>query len=141
MTAMDSAYDLELKTSLKSLIDSGEIEVNEPDYYFELIERHYPISSNRIDWERVGGSIAEYIEEESKSEQLKKFLNLVLKEDSSLSLENVVVFGDDLLNFAYKLRFENFMKHHEIFFSIPQHTFVIFEESKKCINYTFENDI
>jgi hypothetical protein len=138
---MNSHYDLELKAVLKDLIDSGDIEIKEPDHYFKIIEDCYPTLNNRIDWENVDGFIAKYIDEMHKDKEIAQFFDMILKEDLSLNSEQVSVLGDDLINFAYKMKFTKFKELAHIFFSIPQHTYVIFEDSRKCINFTFESDI
>lgn len=55
--------------------------------------------------------------------------------------EKIIIIGDGLTNLGYGMRFEDFIRLNKHFLSIPQHIFIWFNNQKKCINITFENDL
>lgn len=142
---MSSIYDLELITQFKSEIDKEVIIVHETisDFIFE-IEHNYPVGFSGIDWSTHG--FIYFFDLDGKQEKLKhKSINIILKKISegfpNLLVQNVVVFGDGLTNFAYEMKFSDFITRNYSFFELPQHTYVWFKVAKKCINFTFESEL
>lgn len=135
---MSSSYDDDIKLSLEEDIGIGQVQVEQPDKYFELIDQFFPTSMNRIDWSQV--SQYDMIEFEL-GDGLDKILSFISKHIEMPLDEDVVVIGDDLIDNAYRLKSSIFFENALEFFSIPQHTYVLFPSSKKCLNLTFEGDL
>ena len=52
-----------------------------------------------------------------------------------------VVVGDNMMNYAYALRYSQFVQHMGDFFSIPQDTYVLLQSKKVCFQYTYEDEL
>lgn len=113
--------------------------------FFEILEEKFPIGFNRIDWnkhkEYFSESLGNTKNQTEKEEHIKFFLNKISISFPELKQEKVIVFGDNSIDLAYEMNFEVFVKHAHLFFELPQHTYVLFTESMKCLNYTFEDVI
>ncbi|HEY1038599.1 MAG TPA: hypothetical protein VGF30_04300 [Bacteroidia bacterium] len=141
---MKTVYDSELLNLLKNKIDDGIIKVNENvNIYFEEIEKSHSIGFNGIDW--LKNSYIYFLDlRESEPEHLKKtnhFLANIADNFPQLMSETIVVIGDSLTSLGFEMKFADFIELHELFFNIPQHTYIWFPVSKKCINLTFENEL
>lgn len=142
---MKSIYDIELQLILKEEIEEGKIKVlNSNQEYFDKIEENYPIIFNKIDWISHKPIFYEDLNQKSEIEKevkINNFLNCIESDFLNVSDGIVIVIGDDLLECAYELQYCDFVKHHNLFFSIPEHTYILIKEIDKCINYTFESEL
>lgn len=138
---MKSQYDLEIIESLENRIRDKSVTVVSPDAYFEMIEKNYPISLNRIDWSLVPTADHANINESNLEEEVADFIDRIIDNEPSIESEEVVIVGDDLTEDGYELPFFLFKELFSVFLKIPQHTYVVFRKSKKCLNYTFEGNI
>lgn len=139
-----TAYDIELSLFLKKEVpDENFLIYESSDNFFDEIEKYYPTGFNGIDWQLHKPIFFEYVDTNSEDALIKisSFLLQIKKEFPVLYEENVVIFGDNLTSVACQMKFKVFSEFFDAFLSIPQHTYVWFVESHKCINYTFENEL
>ena len=76
-----------------------------------------------------------------KEELIEKCLQQVIELDQENKSAKIVVVSDGQLNCAYKMEFGKFTALWKLFFTLPQHTYVYFLDSKRCLNYTFEGEL
>lgn len=140
---MKTEYDKELLNSLKDKIASEEIIVhNNVNKIVEEIESFYPMGFSGIDWLKSEYIFCQTISlNENKSTEILEFFYKIIDRYPELIDEKIIVIGDSLTELAYEVKFSNFLILFNHFFSIPQHTYVWFRKSRKCINLTFENTI
>jgi hypothetical protein len=138
-------YDIELLLSLKEKAPNIDILIHEmTDNFFEEIEKYYPIGFNGIDWKKHKPILFELIDDtnnEGVNIKIFSFFLRLTNEHPYLQDENVVVFGDNLTSIACQMKFKDFIELFDDFCSIPQHTYIWFMASKKCIHFTFENEL
>jgi hypothetical protein len=134
-----------LQENLAALIADGKVQVHENDRAFiKSIEQHYPFGHSTIQWHTLTG--VQHIDlneiDKNKHQQARqKFLDTIAHNLPELLNERVIVLGDGAINLAYGMKFGVFIAISEHFFSLPQHTYVWFPASKKCINLTFRDDL
>ena len=138
---MASDYDIEIIEILENRLKDKSVSIVSPNISFEMIEKNYPISYNRINWSLIPTADHTTINESNLKEEVADFINKIINKYPGLENEKVVIIGDDLFENGYELPFLLFKELFSTFFEIPQHTYVIFQKSKKCLNYTFEGDI
>ena len=142
---MKTFFDNELEEGLKHGISTKEIIICNSNIYFEFVENNFPIFMNRIDWQIIHNKEYDdlhYIHDvKQKKEAIDKFLLKLEKHHDYILNENLVIIGDSQINMAYCMSYSIFKQNAFAFFSIPQHTFVLFERLRKCINLTFEGDL
>jgi len=113
------------------------------DNVIEQIEDNFIMGYNGIDWEqnliifskRMSPLPEEYIKES------RFFLEKINKSYPNLLEEIIYIIGDNLTDLSYKMSFHCFLLFFDKFLLIPQHTYIWFIKSKKCINFTFENEV
>ena len=141
---MMTHYDDELKNHLNTLLLNNIVQISDTvDELILDIESEYHIGFNGIDW-----TSHKYIDMVIFSENLIEkqrtidiFLKKIKKNYPDLLNEKVNVFGDSLTNLNYQMPFKYFIENSNLFFNLPQHTYIWFPQSKLCINSTFEGEI
>ncbi len=136
-----SQYDDDLQKTLSKMLDKNDFRIVDPNPYFQRIEKYFPISNNGIEWSLVQNRLFEAVKLNNRNHEVSKFINEVLLNYPDLKKETVTVIGDDLTEFGYELSFKHFINCFEKFLEVPQHIYVIFNDSNACMNYTFEDDI
>lgn len=137
---MKTEYDIELLEVLERKIEF-EFECNTNEY-FKILSKQYSNKFNRIDWYKNGFIFHKVVDDEQKKQKcINGFLKGIVVSFPQLLIEQVIFIGDSLTNIAYKMIFSDFINVNEYFLSIPQHSYVYFSKSKKCINYTFEDEL
>jgi len=131
-------------------IGSGAIEVdNESDGYCTLIETHYPIGVNRIDWSRVRNHEAiDVISNGQRSwdqcrNALKRFeptIRTWLQQQSALGEQAVIVVGDGA-DVVLRMSPETFLACYAITLVSGQHVYVFPASGAWCLNYTLEDQL
>lgn len=141
---METEYDKGLLLYIENNGFSNIIKINEQvDDVIEDIEENFVMGFGGIDWgqseiicsQKLDSNFVKYLE------KTKVFLEGIGKSFPNLLDEKVCVIGDNLTNYSYEMAFKDFMHVSEQFLSIPQHTYIWFADSKKCINFSFENEV
>jgi hypothetical protein len=139
-------FDKELIDNMYDDINNKSvIVIQKTDVYFDFISDNFPISANRIDWDKVDNSIDLHIEELDINDTVKLFNSLsiffeeVAKRYNINSDEKIIIIGDNLTEYGYEMKFSLLKQRILYFLQIPQHTYCIFPISKYCLNITFEN--
>ncbi|MNS92596.1 hypothetical protein D3C72_1267390 [compost metagenome] len=139
---MKTGYDKELINSLCNSKNNNHIYViDDPENIIAGIEQQYSFGYSGIDWGTVK---YDYFFDLKKS-------NLSVDQDMEKCLQEVVnmvpeiinaeaIFFGDALNLAYSMQFSDFIELHQLFLSIPQHSYLWFPKLKKCINFTLESE-
>jgi hypothetical protein len=142
---MKTFYDNELEETLKFYFENKAIIKCDSTIHFEFIENNFPIFMNRIDWKIIQNkeyfNLHDVTIVEQRNSTIKLFLSKLEEACNSIINEDVVIIGDSLIDTAYCMPYSVFKQNVLVFFSLPQHTFVLFEKLGKCINYTFERDL
>jgi hypothetical protein len=137
--------DDELMEALKSEIDQDLIVIHKSDEpYVEMIEDHFPIGFNRIDWEKRPPLMYLDLKAFHKMEwetQINLFFQTLMAEFPGIGDEMVAVFGDGATNYAYEMKFSVFVKNSAHFLKIAQHHYIVFLESHRCFNATMEREL
>jgi len=138
---MSSFYDEEIQKRISTHIVNGDVLVHKDNRdFFEEIEINYPTSFNKIDWDQKGYILYKKITEKNKIEEFYNLLTFISHEYPEISSDRMIIFGDDLIDYAYEMEYTKFISLFDIFIEIPQHTYILFKENKKCINLTFEDE-
>ena len=114
-------------------------QLKNPDPFFSFIEQHLPIKCGRA----TGGELLCVKGPANSADEWPETLRsaITCSVGDASPHDGVVVLGDNMINYAYVLRYSHFIKHVWDFFSIPQHTYVLLQEKKLCFQYTFEDDL
>ena len=123
---------------------SNYIKFNENvDDVINKIEQNFIMGYSAIDWgkNKILYTQKLSLENEKYLQDAKKFLEKVIISFPNLLKEKVILIGDALTNLSYEMTFEFFLLVFEQFLLIPQHLYIWFVESKKCINFSFENEV
>lgn len=136
-------YDIEILSFIEQNSLINIIKVSEhTDSVINEIESNFTMGFSGIDWNErnivysqiLNTNPIEYLIE------AKKFLFSITKLYPHLLNEKISIIGDNLTNLLYEMTFIDFIDMSDLFLSIPQHTYIWFAASKKCINFTFENE-
>jgi hypothetical protein len=144
---LKTEYDKELEKKLSDLIRTEKVKILNNEFFFELLEKNYPIGLNRIGWEKVDKKILKILDNDSLNnenvikKEIEKFFKQIISSYPKIVDEMVVAFGDEAINQAYQMSFDLFQKFSWDFFSLPQHTYVLTQTIIKCINFTFEGEL
>jgi len=140
---MKTEYDNELLIKLELEIKENKINVHENvESFINEIEANYPMGFSGIDWlEKKPLLFVGYSDESDLLENIADGFSKMLNICPELLEERILVIGDGLTNLGYEMRFNDFIKLNKIFLTIPQHTYIWFIDSKRCINITFENEM
>jgi hypothetical protein len=141
---MKTEYDKELLFALGQKILSGSVKIHEQtDRIIEEIEAKFAMGLNGIDWEKHEIIFSEHSgsNQDDYLNEAGKFLKKIKDTYPYLLDERIIVLGDGLINLSYEMKFSDFLSLYDKFLSIPQHTYIWFIEPKKCINFTFENEM
>ncbi|PKF74193.1 hypothetical protein [Chryseobacterium sp. PMSZPI] len=137
-------FDIEITNILKKEFENNTIAIEEDtDRYIDEMENHYPFGYSGVDWTKKDNILSLDVKstEGNRREQINIFFKEILKDYPNLIDEEVIIVGDGALNYGYMIRFENFIELFHLFFELPQDTYVWFLDSKKLINYTFEDEL
>lgn len=142
---MNSEYDDRLLSELELEINSNIIKIHgSSSGFFDEIAAHYPTGFSGINWGQTTPILFEKIESSDQIQRqavINHFLEDIIVNLPELQNEVVVVAGDNLINLAFEMKYKDFISVNMHFFSIPQHTYIWFTQSKKCLNLTFEDEI
>jgi hypothetical protein len=141
---METIYDKDLmlyfdkKGLIKEVLFNGK-----KDEIIYKIEEHFVMGYSGIDWENNNVLFSQklYPENENYIDEIKGIIEKIINSFPNLLKEKVFVIGDSLTNLSYEMDFNLFINEMEQFLLIPQHLYIWFDESKKCINFTFENEV
>ena len=141
----NNSYDKEIKNFISNEIKNGIISL-EPDSnkYFDEIETYYPIGFSGIDWNEKGNLFyydLNQLSDFEKTNAINKILSEFILKNKEYKQQPVAIIGDGAIENVYLMLFEEFLNVQNYFFELPQHTYVYFIEIKKCLNYTFENEL
>lgn len=140
---MRTRYDNELLVKLEPEINENKIRIHENiNIFMNDIEANYPMGFSGIDWDKRKPLF--YVDFNSEDVLLKKIDDefvKILNSFPELSNEKLVIIGDNLTELGYEVSFKDFIRLKSLFLSIPQHVYLWFLNSKKCINITFENEL
>jgi hypothetical protein len=132
-----TSFDKELIESFKLPHD---LRILSPDFYFSLIEEKLEVVGSMA----VGGDL---ILEKSKNETIESWTQSVAEVllqnfiDNGVSMNSeVIIVGDNMLNYAYGLSASLFLEKAWIFFSIPQDTYVV-ANNNMFFQYTYEDEL
>ena len=139
----NNEYDLELKEDLFNYFSSGKIkETHKSVELFKDLNKFYPQKNGRLKWSEIPhvvirkGDTNEAVWVEKISIFLKDFFN-----KEQIKNLQLVLFGDNLTESTYQFSLDTFLLVYWNFFSIPQHNYLLSEDKKICINYTFEDEL
>lgn len=142
---MSTHFDTELLDNLAMQISDGVVVVHKNEKTFiQSIEQHYPFGQSTIEWHKLTGMEHIDLREIDNSlhpETRREFLDAIALKSPELLNERVVVIGDGAIDLVYGMKFKDFVNLSEHFFTLPQHTYVWFPASKKCINLTFRDEL
>ncbi|MCB2376826.1 hypothetical protein LGH70_04495 [Hymenobacter sp. BT635] len=130
-----TTFDSELIAQL----GATEFEVQHPAPYFSFIEQHLPIVGSMAS----GGELLCAKESASAPGEWWETIQLaIVRQVGEASPQHMaVVVGDNMMHYAYALRYSQFIQHMEDFFSIPQDTYVLLQSSKVCFQYSYEDQL
>lgn len=136
-------YDKELLKIFEHDIFNNNIIIDQnTEVYIAEIEDKFDFVYSGIDWNEKNTKFFEKLDENSnKSEIVNLFFNKITASFPILKNEQIIVLGDYVTNIGYIMNFDFFVKNNKYFFELPQDTYVWFLESKKIINYTFEDEL
>ena len=145
------AVGQEIIRDLNEWIVKDLIEVRlQNEEFFNLLEKKFPISVNRIDWSRVNphrevfffsGKVEVKCAERQDAlaafrDTLKKWLSEVGTRDS-----DVITFVGDDSEVAVRMTIDTFLKCYPVLLVQPQHGYVLPADGSWCLNYTMESDL
>lgn len=141
---MGTMYDKELISYIDYKGFCNDIIIYEStDGVINELEEYFVMGYGGIDWNQTKIIFMESLDSnvEQYLVQAKNFLKKIIISFSHLQNETVFVIGDNLTELSYKMKFQKFIELFDQFLKIPQHTYIWFTESKKCINFSFENEV
>ena len=137
----------DVRSIVPTIFDSGLLDqlvatgchIQHPDRYFAFVEQRLPIVGSMAsggEWLCAKGPASSY------DEWLDTLRSAITRGVGDASPHDVaVVVGDNMTNYAYTLRYGQFIAHVGDFFSIPQDTYVLLQSNKVCLQYTFEDEL
>lgn len=141
---MKTIYDNELISYIKYNHLSHVIKVDEQtDEVVKNIEENFVMGFSGIDWEQNEVIYSQKLDSDLEKylDEAKIFLEKVRLLFPDFIGEKVFIIGDNLTNLSYEMTFEYFLNTFDQFLSIPQDIYIWFADSKKCINFSFENEV
>jgi chromosome condensin MukBEF complex kleisin-like MukF subunit len=140
---MKTDYDIELLSCIEKIGGIESIKTHEQTQdIIEGIETMFVMGYSGIDWgqnkiifsQRLGTDLNDYLQDAGA------FLTKIGESYPHLLDEIIFVIGDGLTNLSYEMTFSYFLSISDKFLVIPQHTYIWFKGSKKCIHFSFENE-
>lgn len=130
-----TSFDSEL---IKQLSATG-FQLQIPDRYFTFIEQHLPIVGSMAS----GGELLCTKDPASSPDEWVATLQSAItgRVENASPQDLAVVVGDNMMEYAYVLRYGELVKHVWDFLSIPQDTYVLLQSNKVCFQYTFEDEL
>lgn len=141
---METAYDKEIKLYIEKWGFSKFVNINEQTEDVVIqIEENFIMGFSGIDWEQNEIIYSQKLDSDPEKylNEAKIFLDKICISFPNLLDERVIVVGDNLTSLSYDMKFEYFLYLFDQFLSIPQHFYCWFPVSKKCINFSFENEV
>ncbi len=135
----------EIRELLKDKVRDGVVEIHVGNQqYFDLIEKKYPISVNRIAWSRVGESKSHNAREleggqvtEACIQETRRAIENWFDEWDVNPEDPAVLFGDDS-KIAIHLSVEDFLDMFDRFYAMSQHVYVTNENLEWCVQLCLE---
>jgi hypothetical protein len=126
-------------TELIGQLSATEFELQPPGSCFSFLEQHLPIVGSMAS----GGELLCTKEPTSSpGEWWETIRSAIARKVGNASPHEVaVVVGDNMMNYAYALRYNQLVQHVDDFFSIPQDTYVLLQSNKMCFQYTYEDEL
>lgn len=134
MEAIQNWCEVEFETRYAELFAAGEIMRVSDEGLYLMIGGMFPVPGTRIDWSVVEGKIALQTRDESLESDTLSFLNEIIQLHPSLKEEKVFLLGD-AFDTGYEMSYETLLKVIYEFFTFPQHCYILFLPSKRCLNY------
>lgn len=134
MEAIQNWCEGEFETRYAELFAKGEIMRVPDEGFYMMIGGMFPTGFDRIDWSIIEDRITMQTSDESLESDTLSFLNEVIQLHAALKQEKVVLLGD-AFDTGYEMSYETLLKVIYEFFTFPQHCYVLFLPSKRCLNY------
>ncbi|GAB3590480.1 hypothetical protein [Hymenobacter daeguensis] len=136
---MHSITPTTFDTELIEQLGTEAFQLQNPTPFFSLIERQLPIVGSMA----TGGELLCAKADATSNDWIEMVRSAIVNcvEPRSHQDLSVVVVGDNMINYAYALRYSCFVDYLWDFFSIPQDTYVLLEANKLCFQYTFEDEL
>lgn len=134
-------FESQILEEIEPLISSGKLSfLSSCENVFSIIAAKFPISSSRIDWSLVPGSIERFLERgELEVVEFANFFKLVTEKEG---LNGPVTYaGDGATDFSVIGSVAVISEIIPSLVSIPQHHFFLGSGGDWCINFTFEGDM
>lgn len=126
---------------LDRYFERGEIIYGKDDTsYFERIASSFPVVLNRINWEPVAHiSFSVPKPSTSHTDEITRYLHEILTKEDIGDNEMVALFGDNWLEGVFKMKVSTLREVCTDFFTLPQCTYVIPDDTRWCIEYSLED--
>ncbi|WP_395739878.1 hypothetical protein [Prosthecobacter sp.] len=129
----------ELRQTFAPLQDRGLIQMIDETPVVDLIERAFPFSGSKIDWDAVPGSQVKTRSSGSPVTECRTFLDECLRHlDPSAPL---LIVGDGIMDFAIAVRLGDLDCCFEEIIHLPQHTYITTPTAEWCLVVTMEDDL
>lgn len=138
-----TAYDQELIEKFDSYIKKNSIQIHENfDEIVENFEKYVHFSGSRIAWcERECVFFAELTYHIDRIQLAKECVQIIARTYTKLQDKDVLVFCDAGLDLVYQMKFSLFAEVCTDFFELPEHVYVWFANTDRCLNRTYESYI
>jgi len=141
----------DLEEALKDEIGAGHIAVV-PDVTaaFGALDAKFPTRPSRIAWERIGDrqeidvlSSPRTISSDELQAELAAHRASVESWFVSLGIdaETEVMWLGDMCDSGFRMPLAVFFEHFELLFSMPQHSYVLPDDARWCLNYVMEGQL
>ena len=138
---MQSFYDKELYSYFEREQLLSQIKISDTaDEIISQLEQKFNFGYSGIKWNEQNILLSQKISAKEET-NIMYFLSGVIKLFPSLHQEVAFLVGDNLTELVYEMNFSVFLNCYEVFLLIPQHTYIWFPESQRCINFTFEDEV
>lgn len=139
-------YDEDFADEVFPFLKEGKLHIlkkEEIAKYSDLITNNYPNKLGRIQF-RTSNLVLSKSDFIGKTEQdwinaIKSSLAQIGKSNNINNVEFVLI-GDNEIENSYRFIYRDFLEFFWSFFSIPQHTYLVDENGKYLLGYTFEDD-
>jgi hypothetical protein len=138
---MSNTHNDDLLKAVDDEIRNGWIHVV-PDSapFFSKLGAMFPTLGSRIDWTKIPKAVTEYSANvEQQPNDFSSFFNRIVA-DYSLQ-GHVIYIGDGATDSAFVLPVDLFKTYTKVFFSIPQHHYLVAENFAWVMVFTFEGDM
>lgn len=141
-----------LREELESELRSGRVSVaGDPDQFFALLGKRFPVGLNRIAWEKVSNRRSVEVLPEPRaisSDELRTLL-VPCRDDVQSWLDDVeleetgdqVVWIGDSTDAALAMSKSALLEFFPILFSFPQHSYALPRDASWCLNYVMEGEL